>query len=216
MWRKEAHRIDGYFDPAFVSAGDYEFWLRLSLRSAFVHVPETLGLMYENKQGISLGNMGLTWHEVNAARQRYWKKEWGADPATRDASAAFARLAGRLEALPEGARVALFGAGQHTGRHLARFREAIEPRGDLAAILDDRPSTIRALAGIPIVHAEQWRGLALDAIVVSSDTYEAALAARAIKLTGGTLPVMAVYKPSLDHHPAADHRPLAEAIPMSS
>ncbi len=207
MWRKSVHHEAGYFDPAFISAGDYEFWLRLSLTHPFIHLPEALGLCLENPQGISLGNQGLTWYELQLARQRYWKKEWGADPSQRSILTAFNDLARRASALPGGARIALFGAGQHTGRHLARFREALEPHADLVAILDDRPSAVRDLAGIPIVHSDRWRTLALDAIVLSSDTYEAALAARAIKVTGGILPVIAVYKPVLDHHPAAGASP---------
>ncbi|HVT81897.1 MAG TPA: glycosyltransferase [Phycisphaerae bacterium] len=212
MWRRSVHREVGYFDAAFISAGDYEFWLRLAARWKFVHVPDALGLCYENAQGISLGNMGLTWYEVSLARQRYWKKEWGADPSERALAQAFHDLTRRASALPQGARIALFGAGQHTGRHLSKFREALEPHSDIVAILDDRPQTVRTLAGIPIVQSDRWHTLALDAIVVSSDTYETALATRTIKLTAGALPVFAVYKANLDHRPARDPRAIAAAV----
>jgi hypothetical protein len=38
MWRREAHDEYGYFDAEMVSAGDYDFWLRLAQTRRFLHV----------------------------------------------------------------------------------------------------------------------------------------------------------------------------------
>ena len=53
MWRREAHERVGLFDETFESAGDYEFWLRLAERERMLHLPEPLGLYYENPAGLS-------------------------------------------------------------------------------------------------------------------------------------------------------------------
>jgi FkbM family methyltransferase len=52
MWRKSLHEKYGYFRPEFTSAGDYEFWLRIGKTENFARIPETLGLYYENPQGL--------------------------------------------------------------------------------------------------------------------------------------------------------------------
>jgi len=44
MWRKSLHDIYGYFDESFHSSGDWEFWLRISEGTKFLHIPEFLGL----------------------------------------------------------------------------------------------------------------------------------------------------------------------------
>ncbi|MBW2018925.1 MAG: glycosyltransferase [Deltaproteobacteria bacterium] len=46
MWRRSVHEEYGYFDESFESAGDYEFWLRISQTNDFLHIPETLGLFF--------------------------------------------------------------------------------------------------------------------------------------------------------------------------
>ncbi|MEZ2279041.1 MAG: FkbM family methyltransferase [Microcoleus sp.] len=52
MWRKSLHEKYGYFRPEFTSAGDYEFWLRIGKTEKLDRIPETLGLYYENPQGL--------------------------------------------------------------------------------------------------------------------------------------------------------------------
>ncbi|MFM9267672.1 glycosyltransferase [Tychonema sp. BBK16] len=52
MWRKSLHQKYGYFRAEFMSAGDYEFWLRIGKTEIIVHLPEILGLYCENQQGL--------------------------------------------------------------------------------------------------------------------------------------------------------------------
>jgi len=86
-------------------------------------------------------------------------------------------------------RIAIFGAGKHTARlGLAGYKA----RGlRIVAILDDHPSRDRLL-GVPIVRATDAPPT-IDAIVVSSDTYENALAERARTLTKGRVPIVRLY-----------------------
>jgi len=52
MWRKSLHDEFGYFDQTLTCAGDWDFWLRISNKYEFKHIPEFLGLYYHNKDGI--------------------------------------------------------------------------------------------------------------------------------------------------------------------
>lgn len=52
MWRKSLHEKYGYFRSELISAGDYEFWLRIGKTENIVRLPEILGLYYDNKQGL--------------------------------------------------------------------------------------------------------------------------------------------------------------------
>ncbi|MCL5095947.1 MAG: FkbM family methyltransferase, partial [Candidatus Omnitrophica bacterium] len=47
MWRRSVHEKIGYFDPAFVIAGDYEFFIRLAVEFHARHIPEVLGLYFD-------------------------------------------------------------------------------------------------------------------------------------------------------------------------
>ena len=46
MWRRSAHQTRGQFDPAYVVAGDYDFFLGVAWKLGALHVPEALGLYY--------------------------------------------------------------------------------------------------------------------------------------------------------------------------
>lgn len=81
MWRKSLHEKYGLFDAAMHSAGDYEFWLRISASEAFYHIPETLGLYLRSEKGIEWSNPQLMHRESDVARARYWPAEWGQPPA---------------------------------------------------------------------------------------------------------------------------------------
>ncbi len=83
MWRKRLHDKLGYFDSGYQSAGDYEFWLRLSTKGInFAHLNEVLGIYYENENSVSLSNINLNWEESEKARNENWPKDWGARPKT--------------------------------------------------------------------------------------------------------------------------------------
>lgn len=57
MWRRSLHEEVGYFDERYVSAGDYDFWLRVSLKYPMLHVDQVLGLYLDNPE--SLEHKGL-------------------------------------------------------------------------------------------------------------------------------------------------------------
>jgi glycosyltransferase involved in cell wall biosynthesis len=81
MWRRELHERFGLFDETFVSAGDYEFWLRISAETKFLHVPEVLGLFLQSPQSISNRNAEQGLRESEIARDRHWPAAWGPRPA---------------------------------------------------------------------------------------------------------------------------------------
>jgi glycosyltransferase involved in cell wall biosynthesis len=71
MWRRAAHASAGLFDETFESAGDYEFWLRLAERERMLHLPEPLGLYYENPAGLSRASPERSMRERVRIVQRY-------------------------------------------------------------------------------------------------------------------------------------------------
>ncbi|MGA2151678.1 MAG: glycosyltransferase [Geobacteraceae bacterium] len=80
LWRRELHGRYGLFDPAFTSAGDYEFWLRLAVTEQFLHVPEVLGLYLWAPGGLEHGQQNISHRESEEARQRHWPPAWGPRP----------------------------------------------------------------------------------------------------------------------------------------
>lgn len=71
MWRREVHDEHGYFEPDFISAGDYEFWLRLARTRKFLHVREMLGLYLESPTSVEHRNREHGIREVHEARRRH-------------------------------------------------------------------------------------------------------------------------------------------------
>jgi glycosyltransferase involved in cell wall biosynthesis len=71
MWRREVHDEHGYFDAEFVSAGDYEFWLRLARTRKFLHVKEVLGLYLESPASVEHSNAKHGAWEIREAQRRY-------------------------------------------------------------------------------------------------------------------------------------------------
>ena len=71
MWRREVHDEHGYFDAKFISAGDYEFWLRLARTRKFLHVKETLGLYLESPASVEHANTKHGAWEVRESQRRY-------------------------------------------------------------------------------------------------------------------------------------------------
>jgi glycosyltransferase involved in cell wall biosynthesis len=76
VWRRSLHERFGMFDPEFRSAGDYEFWLRISGETKFVHTRKVLGLFLDSAQSIS-HNLPVHEEETELARARHWPVEWG-------------------------------------------------------------------------------------------------------------------------------------------
>jgi glycosyltransferase involved in cell wall biosynthesis len=81
MWRRELHDRFGLFDGSFLSAGDYEFWLRVSGEVRFIHLPQVLGLVYQSSETLSAKDCELSRREAELARDRHWPKAWGPRPA---------------------------------------------------------------------------------------------------------------------------------------
>ena len=76
MWRKTVHHVYGYFDEAFVSSGDYEFWLRISQTSEFFHIKMPLGLYLKRPDSIEHKHDGLKQKEDQKITCFYaWKKD---------------------------------------------------------------------------------------------------------------------------------------------
>lgn len=71
MWRKSIHDEIGYFSEDLRSAADYEFWCRTALRHQLLHIPEFLGLYYENPAGFCNADMGLSRKETAAILNTY-------------------------------------------------------------------------------------------------------------------------------------------------
>jgi len=77
VWRRSLHDRFGLFDAQLTSAGDYEFWLRISHRAHFIHLPQTLGLYLDHAASIEHASPQKSQREAEAARRRHWPKEWG-------------------------------------------------------------------------------------------------------------------------------------------
>jgi len=71
MWRKSLHKEFGYFDETLTCAGDWDFWLRISNKYQFKHIPEFLGLYYCNKDGIEHSKKIHSLYERYIVGKRY-------------------------------------------------------------------------------------------------------------------------------------------------
>lgn len=71
MWRRALHEELGYFREDQRAAGDYDFWCRVALRHPLKHIPQTLGLYYENPQGICNSDKELCACEARAITESY-------------------------------------------------------------------------------------------------------------------------------------------------
>ncbi len=71
VWRRSLHDTHGYFDDTFVTAGDYEFWLRIASRQRFLHVKETLGLYLESPGSVEHTNRDRGARECQEAQNRH-------------------------------------------------------------------------------------------------------------------------------------------------
>ncbi|MHC4911736.1 MAG: FkbM family methyltransferase, partial [Planctomycetota bacterium] len=71
MWRGSLHNEIGYFDEMLTCAGDWDFWLRISSKYRFKHIPEFLGLYYHNEYGIEHGRTIHSLYERYIVGKRY-------------------------------------------------------------------------------------------------------------------------------------------------
>jgi len=77
MWRRDLHERFGLFDEGFTTAGDYEFWLRISDKVKFGCVTECLGLFFDSPASIMHSDPDRCSRESEMARERHWPREWG-------------------------------------------------------------------------------------------------------------------------------------------
>lgn len=75
VWRADVHKKIGYFNEAYKSSGDYEFWSRMVFvnGSKLKRVNKILGLYYYNQSGIELGNVSRSTFETNILIDAYKK-----------------------------------------------------------------------------------------------------------------------------------------------
>jgi len=71
MWRRTLHDEIGWFDEEFVSAGDYEFWCRTATRHPLKHIPQFLGLYFENPEGICNADTSRGAIETDRVKEMY-------------------------------------------------------------------------------------------------------------------------------------------------
>ncbi|WP_243370205.1 glycosyltransferase [Geotalea sp. SG265] len=73
MWRATVHETAGYFNEAYRSAGDYEFWCRMALAHGMkmLHLPEVLGCYYFNRNGVEISNFDLSGAETATIKETY-------------------------------------------------------------------------------------------------------------------------------------------------
>ncbi len=92
-------------------------------------------------------------------------------------------------------RVGVYGAGLHTRRRMAEpMAESPVP---IVCIIDDDPARRGSrMWGLPIVTPEQAIGLGVDAVVLSSDSYEDKLWAGAQPFRDEGIPVIRLYGPA--------------------
>jgi len=74
MWRKSVHEHIGWFHEDLRSAGDYEFWCRIALHAQLLHIPDFLGLYFENPRGFCNADMGLSAQETMLVKRSYGEK----------------------------------------------------------------------------------------------------------------------------------------------
>jgi glycosyltransferase involved in cell wall biosynthesis len=102
VWRREVHEEHGYFDDKMVSAGDYEFWLRIARNRKFLHVRQFLGLYLEAPTSVERANADLGRREAEEARARYREdllktakaQAWSSSPWKRGAWSSIPSLLG--------------------------------------------------------------------------------------------------------------------------
>lgn len=72
MWRRDLHATHGLFDANFRTAGDYEFWLRITAAGEkLLHLPRTIGAYTHREDSAERREKLRTLWESARARSRY-------------------------------------------------------------------------------------------------------------------------------------------------
>lgn len=75
MWRRRLHETHGALDGSLLSAGDWDFWLRLAERERFLHVDEFLGLYLYSAASSEHHNPAQSRKEAELVAARYAARE---------------------------------------------------------------------------------------------------------------------------------------------
>jgi len=81
VWRRSVHSEFGYFNESYFSAGDREFWCRISQKYELLRIKKHVGMYFLNPSGVENQNKkkGLVRQEAERILKRYknsFKKEW--------------------------------------------------------------------------------------------------------------------------------------------
>lgn len=89
MWRRSLHDKYGYFSSDFLTAGDWEFWLRAASQgSVFMKHPKVLGAYYLNPEGLSTaGSIESQKLTVEDAIRTKYRNEFIAQSALKEVEA---------------------------------------------------------------------------------------------------------------------------------
>jgi glycosyltransferase involved in cell wall biosynthesis len=71
MWRKSIHEKVGFFDPDFVTSGDFEFWIKLSQFFEFKKINQSLGLYNKREDSIEHKNQEAKFIENTVIKFKY-------------------------------------------------------------------------------------------------------------------------------------------------
>lgn len=72
MWRRSVHDQLGLFDPSYVVAGDWDFWLRIGAKNPMLHIAAPLGLIARREDSILWRDQQVWKDEVARVRAKYF------------------------------------------------------------------------------------------------------------------------------------------------
>jgi hypothetical protein len=207
--RDAFHRAGG-FDPAIRHAPDLDLWLRMAQVAEFRVVPEVLAVNRCHGAACQCRQP-----DANAAASLFHIARHGSFEAFSEMLSLIAPTLGRGSAsetinglatayvctawallgrwnVGQPARIALYGAGTHT-QWLLRVTAGL-PGPHVVAILSDAPAERWLGWPAPLLQPAQLDPRDVDAVVVSSDSYEQAIATRAREHFGDRVPQIRLYE----------------------
>jgi hypothetical protein len=162
-------------------------------------------------RGAPVFDADLIRREYHHTAEAYWIARYG-EPLTRGDGETRLRNALAECATRGEHRIAIFGAGTHTRRAVNALAEPPAPV-EIVCLIDDHAerrgqgNACRRLWGFPVFSVEQALDLNLDAVILSSQTMEAALVRSAAPLATHGVRIVPLYTP-LQTGPRAD-KPVA-------
>jgi GT2 family glycosyltransferase len=138
MWRRHVHERYGYLDESLKSAGDWDFWLRLSEGETFLHIDEYLGLYLYSPTSSEHKDPELSRQEAELVHQRYIHREAALKERQSQARLQLPAPSGILVLVTRGTD-----SKQQVEDCVEQLRRLIPPSGNLSI------RTVRAHSGIP-------------------------------------------------------------------